>query len=239
MPLITCQNAAFAYDGDVVLSGLNFTIEKGDYLCIVGENGAGKTTLVKGLLHQKMPCSGRIEMDPSLKPTQIGYLPQQTVIQQDFPASVYEVVLSGCLNSRGIRPFYTKANRLAAQNNIARMGLSGMERKEYRFLSGGQKQRALLARALCATHTMLLLDEPVARLDPLAASELYKLIDHINKQMHITIVMVSHDIHSAVHNASHILHLHQEQVFFGTTQAYVKSDAAIRFFGRDITCLNS
>lgn len=231
MALITCQNVSFAYDGNVVVSGLDFQIQSGDYLCIVGENGSGKSTLIKGLLRLKMPQSGSILMGQGLQATEIGYLPQQTAAQKDFPASVYEVVLSGRLAARGIRPFYAKTDRLAAEENIQRLGIADLKNRCYRELSGGQQQRVLLARALCATKKLLLLDEPVSGLDPLVTQELYRVIEGINRDTGISIIMVSHDIQSAVKYAGHILHLQNRQIFYGTTSEYIRSSIGMHFLG--------
>ncbi|WMC94497.1 metal ABC transporter ATP-binding protein [Kineothrix sp. MB12-C1] len=231
MALITCQNAAFAYDGNIVVEGLNFTVNSGDYLCIVGENGSGKSTLIKGLLQLKQPYKGELSLNEELKANEIGYLPQQTAAQKDFPASVYEVVLSGRLSMRGILPFYTKKDKEAAEENLNRLGIQNLRNKCYRELSGGQQQRTLLARALCATQKILLLDEPVSGLDPIVTQELYTLIAKINEELGITIIMVSHDIHSAVKYAGNILHLKNEQVFFGTTEEYIQSNAGVDFLG--------
>ncbi len=231
MPLIACHNAAFAYEGNVVVSGLEFTIHSGDYLCIVGENGSGKSTLIKGLLRLKTPSEGSIVMSEELKSTEIGYLPQQTAAQKDFPASVGEVVLSGRLNSRGMRPFYTANDRAAARESMERLGLTGFMNHSYRALSGGQQQRVLLARALCAAKKLLLLDEPVSGLDPLVTAELYHLIQSINQSLGITIVMVSHDVQSAVKYASHVLHLQNRQAFFGPAEEYRNTGLASRFLG--------
>jgi zinc transport system ATP-binding protein len=231
MALLTCQNLAFAYEGNCVISGLNFDICSGDYLCVVGENGSGKSTLIKGLLRLIKPCEGEILTGDGLKSNEIGYLPQQTAAQRDFPASAYEVVLSGRLSSRGIRPFYTKSDKAAALENIKRLGIESLMKRCYRELSGGQQQRVLLARALCATKKLLLLDEPVAGLDPVVTQELYQLIEQINKETGLTIIMVSHDIHSAVKYASHILHLSGKQEFFGRTADYVKSHVGAKFIG--------
>ena len=224
MALITCKDAAFAYEGRTVVDGLNFAVQQGDYLCIVGENGSGKSTLMKGILGLMTPRHGQISMDDGLKSTQIGYLPQQSPSQKDFPASVYEVVISGRLSSRGIAPFYSKADKQAALDNMERLGILPLRKKSFRELSGGQQQRALLGRALCAAKKALLLDEPASGLDPIVTEELYSTIKSLSKDMGITIIMISHDIKAAVQYASHILHLQNKQMFFGVTDNYVKSD---------------
>lgn len=230
MPQISCKDIAFAYDGETVLSGINFSIDAGSYLCIVGENGSGKSTLMKGLLGLKAPSSGTIEFD-GLKPSEIGYLPQQTQIQRDFPASVYEVVLSGRLNSMGRRLFYNAEDKKAALANMERLSIEDLKDCCYMELSGGQQQRVLLARAMCATKKLLLLDEPVTGLDPVAANEMYNLIKLINLCDNTSVIMISHDIHEAVRYATHILHLGHKQLFFGTTAQYRESDLARRFVG--------
>ena len=228
MALIACRNAAFAYEGKAVVQGLNFEVNRGDYLCVVGENGSGKTTLMKGMLGLLRPASGSIEMGEGLKHAEIGYLPQQQPAQKDFPASVYEVVLSGRLNSRGIWPFYSRRDRQIALENMDRLGVLPLRKNAFRELSGGQQQRVLLSRALCAASKALVLDEPVSGLDPLAASELYKTIREL-WQNGITIIMISHDIHTSVEQAGHILHLQNRQVFFGASGEYKKSVPGRRF----------
>ena len=231
MPLITCQNVSFAYEGHTAVSALDFEVQSGDYLCVVGENGSGKSTLIKGLLRLKAPQTGSILMGDGLRANEIGYLPQQTAAQKDFPASAYEVVLSGRLGARGIRPFYSQEDKAIAEENICLLGIQSLRNRCYRELSGGQQQRVLLARALCATKKMLLLDEPVAGLDPVATQELYRLIEKINRDTGITVIMVSHDIQSAVKYATHILHLKNTQVFFGKKQDYLQSGVGIGFLG--------
>ncbi|MCR1900156.1 metal ABC transporter ATP-binding protein [Irregularibacter muris] len=231
MELISCNNVSFAYDGNTVVSGLNFSVNCGDYLCIVGENGSGKSTLIKGLLRLKQPFKGDLSFNQGLKRSEMGYLPQQTAVQKDFPASVYEVVLSGRLSMRGIRPFYTQNDKRVVEENLSRLGIENIRKRCYRELSGGQQQRVLLARALCATQKVLLLDEPVAGLDPLVTQELYFLIEKINKDTGITIIMVSHDIQSAVKYAGSILHLKNQQAFFGTAEEYAKSSIGRGFLG--------
>ena len=231
MAIITAKDLSFAYDGRTVLEDVNFTLSAGDYLCVVGENGSGKSTLVKGLLGLKAPDGGSIVFGEGLKPTEIGYLPQQTQLQRDFPASVGEVVLSGCLNGLGRRLHYNAADRERARMNLERMGIEELADTSYQALSGGQQQRVLLARALCATKKLLLLDEPVTGLDPIATGEMYNLIKLVNLCDNITVVMVSHDIHAAVRYATHILHLGHRQLFFGTAAAYKESAPARRFLG--------
>ena len=231
MALLTCENASFSYDGTTVLENVSFSLKAGDYLCIVGENGSGKSTLIKGLLSLKAPSGGKITLGDGLKKSEIGYLPQQTEIQRDFPASVWEVVLSGCLNALGTRLFYSAEDRARATKNIERMGIEELKDKSYQELSGGQQQRVLLARALCATKKLLLLDEPVTGLDPVAAGEMYNLIKLINLCDDISVIMVTHDIHEAVRYATHILHLGHKQLFFGTAAEYRKSALARRFLG--------
>jgi len=233
MTLMTCRDAAFAYEGNTVVSGLNFEIDSGDYLCVVGENGSGKSTLLKGLLKLKQPVKGQVLTGDGLRANEIGYLPQQTAAQKDFPASVYEVVRSGRLGRRGLRPFYGKEDKAAMEENMKLLDIQDLRGKCYRELSGGQQQRVLLARALCATRKLLLLDEPVAGLDPVATQELYRQIDRINRETGVTVVMVSHDVRSAVKYAGRILHLRNTQVFFGTTEDYVKSPVGMEFLKGD------
>ena len=231
MALITCQGASFGYEGNTAVSGLNFEVRSGDYLCVVGENGSGKSTLIKGLLRLKNPVEGSILMGDDLKPAEVGYLPQQTAAQKDFPASAHEVVLSGRLSARGILPFYSRNDKAAENENMERLGIEPLRNHCYRELSGGQQQRVLLARALCATKKVLLLDEPVAGLDPVVTQELYRLIEKVNRETGITVIMVSHDINSAVKYASHILHLKNRQAFFGTTADYLDSPVGKAFVG--------
>ena len=226
MALITCKDLAFSYSGDTVLSGVNFAVNAGDYLCIVGENGSGKSTLMRGLLGLKEPSAGTITYGDGLKPNEIGYLPQQTDMQRDFPASVFEVALSGRLNSLGRRFFYSKADRAETERNLERIGMLELKNRCYQELSGGQQQRVLLARALGATSKLLLLDEPVAGLDPVATVDMYNILKLINLCDGVTVVMVSHDVNAALRYATHILQLGHTQLYFGSVKDYVHSDAA-------------
>lgn len=221
MAQITCRDLSLGYDSNAILEHLNFEVNAGDYLCIVGENGSGKTTLMKTLLNLQPPLKGMVQIGDGLMPNEIGYLPQQTVVQRDFPASVREIVLSGCQGRTGFRPFYNRAEKQLARQNMERMGIGDMAERCYRELSGGQQQRVLLARALCATRKILLLDEPVSGLDPKVTAEMYSLIGQLNKEG-ITIIMISHDIGAAVRCADHILHIGKD-LFFGTTEEYRNS----------------
>lgn len=223
MALIKVSGVSLGYEGKAIVSDLNFEVNKGDYLCIVGENGSGKSTLMKTLLGQKNVVAGEIAFGDGLKQNEIGYLPQQTPVQKDFPASVKEIVYSGCLNSCGLRPFYSKEQKKRANEIMDKLGITGLASSCYRELSGGQQQRVLLARALCATKTLLVLDEPVAGLDPVVTKNLYRLISDINKEG-TTVIMVSHDIHAAIEFASHILHIGNKPLFFGTKEDYQNSD---------------
>jgi zinc transport system ATP-binding protein len=224
MALLSCRELNLGYEGKTVLSGLSFDVNEGDYLCIVGDNGSGKSTLMKTLLKLQPPISGQISTGDGVEQNEIGYLPQQTAVQKDFPASVMEVVRSGCLNRCGIRPFYSKQEKKIAEENMEKLGIKGLAKKCYRELSGGQQQRVLLARALCATRKVLLMDEPAAGLDPGASGEMYTRIKELNDDG-ITIIMISHDISASVAYASHILHIGGDSsLFFGKTSDYIESD---------------
>ena len=233
MAQLTCQDLCVGYDGKAVLQDLSFAVFSGDYLCIVGENGSGKSTLMKTILGLQQPVRGRILTLDGLRKNEIGYLPQQTQVQKDFPASVREIVLSGCQGRCSSRPFYNKEEKQLAADAMEKMQIAQLAKRCYRELSGGQQQRVLLARALCATRKMLLLDEPadglsaesaetVSGLDPKVTAEMYALIEKLNREDGITVIMISHDIAAAVKYASHILHI-GDAVFFGTRAEYLQS----------------
>lgn len=226
-----CNNVTLGYENRIVASNLNFSLNEGEYLCIVGENGTGKSTLIKTLLGLIKPLEGRVKVDTGRKAGKgIGYLPQQTQAQKDFPASVWEVVLSGVLNSEHRSPFYSKADKSEARKSLEKLGILNLRKRCYRELSGGQQQRVLLARALCATNNALILDEPVTGLDPAAAKDFYEEIRKLNKEG-VTIIMVTHDIKNALEYATHILHLEQQNDFFGTVEEYKKSNVSNMFLG--------
>lgn len=230
MSLISCKDICLSYENNTVIENLSFDVKAGDYLCIVGENGSGKSTLVKAMLGLKETASGHLHFGDGLKKGEIGYLAQQTMVQKDFPASVYEVVISGCLADKKT-VFFTKKHKALVKENMEKLDVYTLKNKCFRELSGGQQQRVLLARALCATKKLILLDEPVTGLDPVVTAELYAIIRSINRDYGITIVMVSHDLDSAVRNASHILHLNRKEYFYGSVDEYVKSDTYKSFAG--------
>lgn len=219
MAQITVENLSLGYEGHVVLKDLAFDILAGDYLCILGENGAGKSTLIKALLSLHKPSGGRISFGEGLSSKEIGYLTQQSEIQKDFPASVREIVLSGCQNRSFLRPFYTKEDKKLAKDAMEKLGIEKLAKTSYSALSGGQQQRVLLARALCATGKILFLDEPVSGLDPQVSRDFYEIIEKLHREEKVTIVMISHDVNVALHYATKVLHLGEKR-FFGTKEAY-------------------
>jgi zinc transport system ATP-binding protein len=227
MVQLKCENLTIGYDKKIILSNLSFEINKGDYLCIVGENGSGKSTLMKTILGLIPSIKGEIKFCDNLTNKDIGYLPQQSVVQRDFPASCMEIVMSGFQNKSKFRPFYKKEEKNKAREILSKLGILNLENKCYRELSGGQQQRVLLSRALCSTQKMLLLDEPVASLDPLASKDLYDVIKSLNNEG-ITIIMISHDILSSINYASHVLFV-GKNTFFGTKKDFLSSDIGKKF----------
>ncbi len=232
--LIVCRDVSLGYEGQSVLSQLDLTIRAGDYLCIVGDNGSGKSTLLRGLLGLLTPQSGEIWRAPELQKGAVGYLPQQTRAQRDFPATVFEVVLSGCLNRKGMRFFYSAAQKSEALMNMGKLGVLELKDACYRDLSGGQQQRVLLARALCAASRLLILDEPITGLDPAAAQDLYKTLAYLNQKEGMAVVMVTHDLKAALRNARTVLHIGRRGLFLGTAPEYLASPLGRRFQEADL-----
>ena len=227
--LLACRDVSLGYEGQSVLTHLDLIIREGDYLCIVGDNGSGKSTLLRGLLGLLPPQSGEIWRSPELRRGNLGYLPQQTQAQRDFPATVYEVVLSGCLNQKGMHFFYSPAQKSAALMNMGKLGVLELKDQCYRDLSGGQQQRVLLARALCAASKLLILDEPITGLDPAAAQDLYKLLSYLNRKEGMAIVMVTHDLKAALQSARTVLHIGRSSYFCGSVAEYLASPQGRRF----------
>ncbi len=226
---INCQSLTFGYDGHSVVSGLNFSVQAGDFLLTAGENGSGKSTLIKGLLRLIPPMEGTITFSSEFAPCQTGYLSQQAAAKQDFPAGVFEIVLSGNAGKQGLFPFYRQQDRRKAEKNLRLLGIEDLKDRCFRELSGGQQRRVLLARSLCAAEKLLVLDEPFAGLDPLISAELYRLLAQINREMGMTIIMASHDIEAAS-CATKVLHLQRQQLFFGSMEEYLGSEIGKNFF---------
>ena len=216
--LLKCEHVDFGYENQDAVIDVSLEVSTGDYICIVGENGSGKSTLMKGILGLLKPTEGKIEISKELKKAGIGYLPQQTAAQKDFPATVFEVVICGCLGKRGNRPFYSPKEKQTALSNLERLGIADLKKSCFRDLSGGQKQRALIARALCATDKLLILDEPITGLDPSAIQDFYNIIRKLNREEQVAILMVSHDMANIVRQA-------------GTVQDYLKSGIGNQFLG--------
>lgn len=224
MALLICHDLKVGYDRHTVAGPLSFSVDEGDYLCIVGRNGCGKSTLIKTLAGLQPALAGDLFWKEGMSARDVGYLPQSSV-KRDFPATVREVVQSGCLNRMGLLPFYTPAQRKAARMYMQKLHVEELAGKSFCKLSGGQQQRVLLARALCASGRAVIMDEPVTGLDPVAMQEMYEGIEQLNRQEGLTVIMVSHDLQAAMRYATHVLHMDEERPFYGTTQAYLNSEA--------------
>ena len=223
MTQITCRDLTIGYGSRIILKHLNFTVNEGDYLCIIGENGSGKSSLMRTILNLQNPINGQILYDHQIQQNGIGYLPQQTSRQKDFPASVREIVLSGCDRRSGFHPFYHASDKKKAVTAMQQLKITHLAHRCYRELSGGQQQRVLLARALCATKKILFLDEPVSGLDPEVTADFYTLIRRLNRREGITILMISHDLQATAADATHILHL-GTAFFYGLASDYFHSE---------------
>lgn len=235
MAQLRCENISVGYEDGIVVSDVSFELNRGDYVCIVGENGAGKSSLLKGILGLAKIQGGKIEYGDGMSRADVGYLPQQKDYQKNFPATVKEVVMSGFLNKMGLRPYYNRAEKAKAMEILSDFGMADYVRASFGSLSGGQKQRVLLARAMCATDKLLLLDEPTTGLDPVATEELYELLKRLNREKKTTILMVSHDLNKAVSDAGLILHVNKRSGcgYFGPADKYLDSEAARHFLGLD------
>ena len=235
MAQLRCENISVGYEDGIVVSDVSFELNRGDYVCIVGENGAGKSSLIKGILGLARIQGGKLEYGDGMSRADVGYLPQQKDYQKNFPATVKEVVMSGFLNKMGLRPYYNRAEKAKAMEILSDFGMADYVRASFGSLSGGQKQRVLLARAMCATDKLLLLDEPTTGLDPVATEELYELLKRLNREKKTTILMVSHDLNKAVSDAGLILHVNKRSGcgYFGPADKYLDSEAARHFLGLD------
>lgn len=230
---LKCENLTIAYDRVNVFENMSFEVNEGDYLSIVGENGSGKSSLIKGILGLVPIRKGEVIFEGGVTKKNIGYLPQHTAAQSDFPASVYEVILSGCLANVGFRPFYTSNDKKRVKKIMEKLGITDLAQKTFGNLSGGQKQRVLLARALLATDKILFLDEPITGLDPLVTSEFYEVISKLNKEDNLTIIMISHDLENAMKYSNKILHMKEKDYFFGTKEEYIENMEGKDFLNYD------
>ncbi len=229
--ILRCENVALSYDGRTVAENIDFQIDEGDYLCVLGENGSGKTTLINALLGLKKVTGGKIVYGEGVKAENIGYLPQKQSVGADFPACVREIVRTGFLGKRGFRFYYSKEERERAEDIMKTLGISDFAKRSFGELSGGQQKRVLLARALCSTESLLILDEPTAALDPIVTEELYEMTKKLNLEEKISVIMVSHDVSAATKYANKILHIKHEQLFFGSTADYLKTELAKAYLG--------
>ncbi len=229
--ILKCENVSLSYDGRPVASDINFTVNDGDYLCILGENGSGKTTLINALLGLKKVAGGKLIYGDGVCARNIGYLPQKQSSNADFPACVREIVRTGFLGKRGFRSYYSRQERERAESLMKTLGISDFAKRSMDELSGGQQKRVLLARALCSAEKLLILDEPTAALDPIVTEELYEMTAKLNREEGIAVIMVSHDVAAATKYASRILHIKHEQLFFGSTKDYLNTDLAKAYLG--------
>lgn len=218
MAQLSCRALTLGYEGRTVAENLNFQVNHGDYLVIVGENGSGKSTLLKAILHLHAPLAGELSFGDGLDRASIGYLPQRSEVQSDFPASCYEVVLSGALSGCGLRPFYRRKEKKAALDAMKRLDVYDLRDRSFAELSGGQQQRVLLCRALCSANRMLVLDEPSSGLDAVSINELYRTVARLREEG-VTVLMVSHDLSAVFSDVTHVLHI-GEPTFFGTKEEY-------------------
>lgn len=221
MAYIKCQNLSVGYAGETLIENINFEVHEHDYLCIVGKNGVGKSTLMKTLLGLVDKKEGNVEFGKNINRKEVGYLPQQTALQKDFPATVMEVVLSGNLSKIALRPFYRKKEKERALLEMKKLKIDSLASRSYRELSGGQQQRVLLARALCATEKILFLDEPTTGLDPQVTKEFYDMLKELNKKG-MAIIMVSHDL-SVLEEATHVLYLRKNDYVYARKEEFMNT----------------
>ena len=221
MNMIELKNVTLGYDDHIVLKNINMEINEKDFICVVGPNGSGKSTLIKGILGLIKPLKGKIKYN-DLKRNFVGYMPQETKVDNNFPASVFEIVLSGTLNQMGFKLFYTKKEKEIAEKNLKLLNIYNLKNKNFCDLSGGQRQKVLLARAISATKKLIILDEPSNNLDSKSKKDLYKTIVSLNKDKGIAVIMITHDLDHDNLIGNKILSLREDEVFFGTTEEFVR-----------------
>ena len=229
MKIIECRKLNIGYVDKLVCTNISFSVEKGQYVCIIGENGSGKSTLIKTILGLNKPLSGRVIFGGHFNKSHVGYLPQQTEFQKDFPATVREIVMSGFLGRMGFRPFYNKVEKEKCGKILSQLGATDYQDKSFKDLSGGQQQRVLLARALCATDELLVLDEPTNGLDVRTIKHFYELISKLNRENGLTVLMVTHSIENVIKYATHIIYLKDNMEFVGSKEEFLNSEHAKYF----------
>lgn len=217
--LINIKNLSINYGDCSIINNLSFDINEGDFLCIVGPNGSGKSTLIKAIIGEVKYSSGSIIFSPSIKQNAIGYLPQNNKINESFPATVTEIIATGCLNRHH---FMNKEMKQKITQTIKTLHIASIKDKEFSELSGGQRQKVLLARALCATSKLLILDEASNNLDYNSKISFYKMLKKLNETDNLTIVMVTHDLDHNNLLGNKILSLDRDQPFFGSTKEYIR-----------------
>ena len=232
MTQLQVNNVSMSYEGRQVLEDVSFTLNKGDWLFVLGENGTGKTTLIKGLLGLKAIDGGSIQFGEGVAKEDIGYLSQSTELQKNFPATVFEIVISGFLNKKGVFSFYNKEDKKKAEALLEKLGIAHLKSSPFSALSGGQQQRVLLCRALAAATKILVLDEPTAFLDTKSAEEMYRTLDRLNREDGLTIIMVSHDYSAAAKHSSHILYIKSKTLYFGDSKDFFNSYEMGNFGGK-------
>lgn len=194
MAILTAKKVKIGFGENVVIKDASFSLDEGDFACVVGTNGSGKSTLIKAILGLIKPMSGTIEYGEGLTQTTIGYLPQETRPDANFPATVEEIVLSGCLGHMKMRPFYCHKEHEHVRESLRTLGIDELAKASFMKLSGGQKQKVLLARSLSATKKLLILDEPSNNLDYKSRKDFYKTLKKLNSEQGLTIIMITHDL---------------------------------------------
>ena len=225
MKILECKKLNIGYNERSICKDISFEVESGQYICVIGENGSGKTTLLKTILGLNKPISGKVVFDKKFDKSNLGYLPQQTDMQKDFPATVLEVVMSGFINKMKFRPFYNKREKEKAQEILKYLNITDLQKRSYKDLSGGQQQKVLLARALCSTNELLILDEPTNGLDARSIKSFYELLADLNSQG-MTIIMISHNLDKVINYASHIVYLKGTPEFIGTKEDFLQTEYA-------------
>jgi len=210
MSIIEIKNLSFSYDKQTILENINLKVEENDFLAIIGPNGGGKSTLLKlilGIIPIKDGSIHTFGAYPKKNLEKIGYVPQNTNVNTDFPIKVIEVVLMGHIGTK--RPLfgYAEEEKLCALGALAQVGMEAYANARIGSLSGGQRQRVMIARALCAHPKILILDEPTASIDVEGQRQIYELLKRLNE--YITIIVVSHDISVIMQYANKVVHINK------------------------------